>query len=283
MTDEFRLRATLAAPPSSVYSALTDPSALRIWLASDVSIDEDNFEFWGRFTPQGDRGHQRLLASSPDRGLTFSWLLDDIDTTVDIKLAEAGSGTELTLTHSPMPTLDELMSPPGRRDGRHTMHTFWPLVIGNLNEHLAGRSLMPSVDFSPSRPAEIRVSLTINAPASRVFASITDPMTVERWWGAAPEIEPRVGGKITFGAEGHITEWSPNKAFAYTEAPMVTRWELSESDGSTTLTFVQSGFSPTELDNAAQHEAGWLGGLLELKRMHELGSDWKPVTSEFPE
>ena len=155
------------------------------------------------------------------------------------------------------------MSPDGRRDGRHTMHTFWPLAIGNLAELLAGRDVLPGADFGEDRAAEIRVSLTIDAPAREVFTSLTEPGLVERWWGYAPEIEPRV--------------------FAYAEDGMVTRWELAESDGRTTLTFVQSGFGADEFDNAAQHEAGWRGGLLELRRMHELGADWERASSELPE
>jgi hypothetical protein len=60
------------------------------------------------------------------------------------------------------------------------------------------------------------------------------------------------------------------------------RWELADSGGRTYLTFVQSGYSDTELDSAAQHEAGWLGSLAELKRMHELGDAWAPLTTELP-
>jgi uncharacterized protein YndB with AHSA1/START domain len=270
-----KLRATLPVPPSDVHAALTDPAALRAWFAEHVS-DEG---FWGRWTPQGDRPHQELL----DGLLRFHWLLDDEKTTVDITLTPAAGGTELTLHQTPLPTMDELMAPSGRRDGRHTMHTFWPLAIGNLAEYLAGRSGVGGTDFSPDRAPEIRVTLTIAAPAHAVWRSLTEPAEVERWWGYAPEIEPRTGGKVTFGAEGRISEWEPDRIFAFAEDGMTTRWELAESGGATTLTFTQSGFGPDELDNAAQHEAGWRAGLLELKRMHELGESWTPVTREIPD
>lgn len=58
--------------------------------------------------------------------------------------------------------------------------------------------------------------------------------------------------------------------------------ELEGSDGKTFLAFVQSGYVDDELDTAAQHEAGWLASLAELKRMHELGDDWTPLTTELP-
>jgi uncharacterized protein YndB with AHSA1/START domain len=269
-----RLRATLPAPPARVHEALTDPAEQRKWLADETS----EAGFWGPHVPQGDGPHQELVASSPTL-VRFHWRLDDQQTTVDIALEPVAEGTALTLTHEPLPTLAELMSPPGRRDGRHTMHTFWPLAIGNLSQYLAGRELIDGTDFTRDRSPAITVTLTITAPAAAVWASITDPAEVERWWGYAPEIEPRLGGKVTFGGEGEISEWAPNHVFAYTEEDMTTRWELSESDGTTTLTFVQSGF--TAPDDAAQHEAGWRGGLLELKRMHELGADWSPASREL--
>jgi hypothetical protein len=59
--------------------------------------------------------------------------------------------------------------------------------------------------------------------------------------------------------------------------------ELAGTAGGTHLTFVHSGFGPDELDSAAQHEAGWLGGLAELRRMHELGADWTPVSTDLPD
>ena len=273
-----KLRAVLPAPPAEVYAALTEPARVRAWLAEHAGPEG----FWGRWTPQGDAPRQTVLLAAPGERLQFQWLLDEEKTTVDIELSPSGAGTELTLTQWPLPTLDELMSPPGSRDGRHTMHTFWPLAIGNLACHLTGTPPL-RCDFSPARPAEIRVTLEIAAPAAEVWRSLTDPAAVERWWGYAPSIEPFLGGKVTFGGEGRVSEWEPERMFAYAEEGMTTRWELSESNGVTTLTFTQSGFTPAERDNAAQHEAGWMGGLLELRRMHELGEEWTPLTRELPE
>ena len=56
---------------------------------------------------------------------------------------------------------------------------------------------------------------------------------------------------------------------------MVVRWELEGSGGRTYLTVVQSGFS------SEAHAAGWSVGLASrvasLKRMLEVGVDWRPV------
>lgn len=279
------LRAHLPAPPAAAFRALTDPQEMRAWLGdeADVALDEGRFEFWGRSVPQGGRGRQRLTAVEPDRLLAFTWTLDDVATAVRIQLTAAGGHTVLTLRQDRMPTLDEMMAPSGRRDGRHSMHTFWGLSLPALAEHLAGRAPVPRADFGAGRSREIRAELDVAAPPERVFASLVDPEQVERWFGWRPEVDARVGGRMTLGVDGEITEFEPGEVLVYGDADgAVVRWELAGSAGGTHLTFVQSGFGEDELDSAAQHEAGWLGGFAELRRMHELGADWSPVATDLP-
>ncbi|WP_020666957.1 SRPBCC family protein [Amycolatopsis nigrescens] len=285
MTELLQLRARLAATPPAVYSALTEATALTTWLAeyADISLPQRRFEFWGRYTPQGARGRQRLLEAERDRLLKFAWTLDGKATTAEIRLAPDGrDGTELTVVQDGAPTLEELMAPTGRRDGLHSLHTFWGLAIAGLAEYVEGRELTPKCDFGPDRAAEIRIEVTVGAPADEVFESLIDPVRIGRWFGWEAEVEPRLGGRMTLGADGRIFEFEPGRKLAYGDGEMVVRWELAESGGGTRLTFVQSGFEPGELDNAAQHEAGWLAGIAELKRMHELGERWQPLTTELP-
>ena len=79
---DLRLRADRAAPPRSVHGALTDPAALRVWLAEHAEVDlPGRSEFWGRFTPDGAEPHQRLLHAD-DRTLRFAWAVDGVATTV---------------------------------------------------------------------------------------------------------------------------------------------------------------------------------------------------------
>ncbi|MGC4853102.1 helix-turn-helix domain-containing protein [Micromonospora sp. DT4] len=56
--------------------------------------------------------------------------------------------------------------------------------------------------------------------------------------------------------------------------PGVTSWELAESGGRTTLTFVQSGFDDTNPPYAAW--SGSVAGLSELRRFHEMPA-WQPI------
>jgi uncharacterized protein YndB with AHSA1/START domain len=103
-TATYTLRASIGAPPEAVYAALTDAAALRAWLAehAEVALDQGKYEFWGRFTPEGERGRQRLLAFEPGRRLSFSWRLQGAETEVAVTLDGQDGATVLTLTHSGM-------------------------------------------------------------------------------------------------------------------------------------------------------------------------------------
>lgn len=279
----------IAAPREAVYHALVDAEALRCWLAehASVSLRDNVFQFWGRYTPRGARARQRLLAAEPGRTLRFAWTLDGTDSVVDVTLEPDGAdGTVLRLSQTGVPTLDEMMAPTGRRDGLHSMHTFWGAALANLAAYAEGREPMPKCDFGVDRANEIRISLTIGASPEQVFESLVEPRRIAVWFGWEAEVQPWVGGRMTLGAQGEIFEFEPGRTLAYSDLEgTVVRWELQGSEGRTQLTFVQSGFGADELDSAAQHEAGWLGGLAELKRMHELGAAYRPLTvdSELPE
>lgn len=185
MSDTLSLQARIAATPSKVFHALTDETAVTTWLAEHaaISLPEQHYGFWGDTTPQGDQTHQTLLSAEPDRLLRFSWTLDGTPTTVEIELQPDGSQTVLRLRQDGLPTLDELMAPTGRRDGLHSMHTFWGLALANLAEYTEGRPLTPKADFRPKRAPEIRVRMEIDATPHEVFESLIDPTQIARWFG----------------------------------------------------------------------------------------------------
>src|ERR671938_2046797 len=95
---DMRLRAVVPAPPKSVYEALTDPAALRVWLAEHADVDlPGKYEFWGRFTPDGAEPHQRVLHVD-ERTIRFAWTLDGVETTTQIEWADDEAGTLITLS-----------------------------------------------------------------------------------------------------------------------------------------------------------------------------------------
>jgi uncharacterized protein YndB with AHSA1/START domain len=268
-------RHRLAAPVDVVRAALTDSAALRSWFAEYAEVElPSRFEFWGRHTPGGDVPRQRLLHVD-DSTVRFSWLLDGVDTTVDIGLvADVDGSTVLTLAQKNLPGFQEMLA---QETALGQMYTFWALSIANLADHVEGRRVGPKCDFtSPVQRAE----LDIDAPPRAVFDSIADPAVFSRWFGAKVEAEQSVGGRWSMGelesnpSPCHIVDLEPGRllSIAWPDG-MVSSWELAGSGGGTRLTFVQSGFDESTPPYTGW--MGWLGSLAELRRFHEV-ADWRP-------
>jgi uncharacterized protein YndB with AHSA1/START domain len=276
VTAPMKLRARVRVPVKEVHHALTDAAALRIWLAEYAEVDlPHRYEFWGRYTPEGDAPHQRPL-DVDDHTVRLSWLLDGEDTTVEISLAEDGpQSTLLTLTQTHIPSWEESMA---GNSIRGMLHTFWALAIANLVDHLEGRPLNPKCDFTSP---EMRAEVLIDASRHEVYDSLVNPEKFSRWFGAKIDLELHVGGRWSMGGfdldpvGAKIVELEPGQKMTMAwPHGMTASWELAESAGQTRLTFVQSGF---DADYGAW--MGWLSGMAELRRFHEL-SDWRPIWLE---
>ncbi|MEW9528290.1 SRPBCC family protein [Microbispora sp. NPDC049125] len=275
MSEPMILRVRLSVPLKEVHHALTDPGELRVWLAEHAEVDlPDRYEFWGRYTPEGDAPHQRLLHAD-DHTLRFSWLLGGEETTTEFRLEEeSGDSTILTLSQSHF-DFQEAISGTGVRG---VLQTFWGLSIANLADHLHGRPIGPKVDFTAT---VLRGEVDIAAPAEVIFDSLTDSDKATEWFGHPIGIEPYVGGRFAMGGlddnphPAKIIELTPGRSLSVDWGPVgVVSWELEESGGKTRLTFVQSGFDTANPPYAAW--GGWLSGIFELRRYHEL-SDWRPI------
>lgn len=279
MTEPMLRRHRIAAPVAYVRHALTDPAALRTWLAEHAEVAlPHRYEFWGRYTPSGDVPRQRLLHAD-DHTVRFAWELDGTDTTVEISLAAENENTTiLRLTHTNLPGYAEMVAEEGLRS---LLPTFWALAIANLADHVEGRALTPKCDFTSQA---MRAEVVIDAPVPVVYASIADPVTFTRWFGATIEAEQYEGGRWAMGgldansSPARIVTLDPDRAMAI-EWPggMVNSWELADSDGRTRLTFVQSGFNDDNPPYGAW--MGMLAGLAELRRFHEV-ADWHPACLE---
>ncbi|MEU5941883.1 SRPBCC family protein [Micromonospora sp. NPDC047548] len=274
MSEPLKLGARLAAPVEAVQRALTDPAELCVWFAEHVEVElPRRYEFWGRYTPDGDAPHQRLLHAD-DHTVRFAWLLDGVETTSEMTLTPEGPDTTLlTVTQSHFNFAEAL-------DGstiRGVLQTWWSLSIANLAAHLEGRPLLPKTDFTS---ADLRGELLIGAPVSRVWESLTDSAQASAWFGYPIGIEPWVGGRYAMGGfeagyAAKVVDLEPARRMSVDWGPTgVSTWELAESDGKTKLTFVQSGFDEGNPPYAAW--SGSVAGLSELRRYHEM-ADWQPI------
>ncbi len=273
------VRVRLAAPVKEVRHALTDPAAMRVWLAEHAEADlPGRYAFWGRSTPEGDAPHQRPLHAD-DHTLRFAWLLDGVETTTEITLAEESpDATVLTLSQSHFDFQDVITG----ASIRGVLQTFWSLALSNLADYVEGRGIGPQPDFTS---ADFRGEMVVDAPVDQVYDSLVDSDKASDWFGYPIGIEPYVGGRFAMGgldADSHpakIIDLVPGKTMSADWGPGgVVTWELEDSGGKTRLTFVQSGFDTGNPPYAAW--TGWLSGLAALRRYHEVPGGhriWLPV------
>jgi uncharacterized protein YndB with AHSA1/START domain len=268
------LRARAAAPVKEVRHALTDADALRGWFAEHAEADlPHRYEFWGRYTPDGDAPHQRLLHADED-SLRFTWLLDGVETSTEIRLTEEGpESTIVTLSQSHFDFAEALSG----STIRGVLQTFWSLAIANLVAYVEGQPITPRTDFTS---ADLRGEVLIAAPIDRVFESLTDSEQATQWFGYPIGIEPWVGGRYAMGGfesgyAAKVVDLEPGRKLSVDWGPTgVSTWELAESEGKTRLTFVQSGFDAQNPPYAAW--TGSVAGLAELRRFHER-ENWRPI------
>ena len=273
---DLRLRAVVPAPPKTVWDALTDPAALRVWLAEHAEVElPDKYEFWGRYTPDGAEPHQRVLYVD-ERTIRFAWTVDGVETTSEFQLDEDEDGTLVTLSQTDLPSFESVLA--DTAGARGALQTFWSLAIVNLADYLAGRALTPKCDFTS---ADLHAEVVIDAAPEAVFDSMTQSEQFRRWSGVNVDIEPYVGGRFAMGGfdldPGGIkfVEFEPGRKATLRFADgLISSWELDGSDGKTRLTSVQSGFDPTNPPYPGW--AGWLAGLAELRRYHELPG-WRSI------
>lgn len=132
-------------------------------------------------------------------------------------------------------------------------------------------------------------SVTIAAPAAKVWEALTTPDLIKRWFfGVDTETDWAVGSPIVHRGEyqgepyedrGTIVEVEPGRSLVHTHWSPVSglpdrpenyqevTWSLSERDGSTELTVSEVNL-PSEQAKTVSEE-GWHGALNALKELLE--------------
>jgi uncharacterized protein YndB with AHSA1/START domain len=139
----------------------------------------------------------------------------------------------------------------------------------------------------------IEREILLRAPVDRVWASLTDPAHVSRWFGTEAEIDLRPGGPVLFGWPGEgrfhgtVVAVEPPRRFAYRwcldrETPVdegpstLVDFTLDAVSDGTRLRLVESGFAALPDDIRDRHfsenSQGWLEELAQLATHVEAAS-----------
>src|SRR5918992_2980143 len=113
MGQKVELTKEIAAPPETVFRALTDADELSRWWTSSADSDPRKggaFEYRFEFPDQPDRDHTYSGAYDEfvaNERVAYPWHYSAGVTKVDVALRPAGDGTELRLVHSGWPESTE--------------------------------------------------------------------------------------------------------------------------------------------------------------------------------
>jgi uncharacterized protein YndB with AHSA1/START domain len=164
---------------------------------------------------------------------------------------------------------------PQRPSEAASIDDVWKVTLENLRRWCERGEPPVLVDFSRNPVGAARAEITMDAPPEEVFEALTDPGRVREWCGGDAEIEPRVGGRYSFGWEGggpvEILDLAAPHRLAYSwayppEPESVVTWELDGSGGRTRVTVMHTGFGDR---GVADYEAGWTGFLVTIRNLVE--------------
>lgn len=121
------------------------------------------------------------------------------------------------------------------------------------------------------RPA-VRFERTFPHPVDRVWAAITEPDELVRWFPSAVELEPREGGAVRFsgdpyteGSTGVVLAWDPPHRLAFSWGPDELHLTLEDAGaGRCRLVLVDV---LEERPAAARNASGWYVCLAELVKV----------------
>jgi uncharacterized protein YndB with AHSA1/START domain len=124
-------------------------------------------------------------------------------------------------------------------------------------------------------------TIRIEAPQEAVFALLTEPAQMQRWFPVTV-FEPKVGGafgfeKGEFVCFGEVVEFDPPRVVAYTwdykKTPIgsrtIVRYDLRKDGSGTVVHLTHTGFVDAEW--ASDHRKGWTYYLGRLKTVGEGG------------
>ena len=136
----------------------------------------------------------------------------------------------------------------------------------------------------------IEQTVTINAPAEKVYRALTEPSELTRWFATEATSDARSGGQyhlvFTFDdasrnheTKGEYRAAESGKRVAYSwpaghaKVPTEVDFRLAGKGASTELTMVHSGWAATTEESRKEHEMGWGFFLSNLKAYLDDGKD----------
>jgi uncharacterized protein YndB with AHSA1/START domain len=277
MTKTVQMQVTLAHPRASVWEKLTQTEALNAWFAeqSHIALPQQRYDFWGRFTPgtPSQAEGQRPILEQSDRHLAYQWTPSQDSKRIYYRLQDHPQGSVFIVQQQDLPENTEGFTAFEEED-------FWFLSLENLRRYLDGKPVM-RCDFSNPMQGDIHHEISVEGSAEAVYQTLIRPDQLERWIASKAEVEAKPSGNMSIGWDGmgfKLLELETNHKVSWEwkegDKTTISTWTLSESNGRTRITFVHSGFAPTDPTEGLQ--AGWFNYLYRIKNIVEYGPSYVP-------
>lgn len=297
-----RIDQQVAAAPSALWNALTDKASVARWLGELSEPWEEHRPYSLSLGGGPVAGTVLLLQEAEELALTWSdelgmesvvaWNLEPADRGCRLRFtAQSHSSAFLTEGSAGWQTiLDALICVAEGRDIPQDPEA-WPKLRDAYAEKFAVSKTMglPVREFGHDG---IRFERLVPARRDQVWASLTEPAELLKWYAAA-EVDLQVGGSTVFDfgerqATVVYTEILSEELLEYTSSDLVpcesvVRWQLADAPGGTLLTLthlflgrcqageVLAGWHQSldllavELDERIAHpDEGYLGALAEF-------------------
>jgi uncharacterized protein YndB with AHSA1/START domain len=272
----------IAADRDRVWHALADEAAVRSWLSREAAVDLAGglYAVWGpNLIGVPEQGAIRLAGVETGKRIDLAWQFRGAETAVGITLRRMEGSSFVMVEHSGIPSrVDE-------QDA--ALHDFWYVALENLRSFLLTANPAELPDYTSRYGDELQMGITVNADRETVFTHISHPTELNRYFGRGAVVEPRVGGKFSYGwDEGgpvEILAIDPPSRLSFSweyqgEPSTVVTWSLEATGGKTTITLSHSGFGDETRQDA--YRAGWSSFLAIIRSMAELGKSWSMVRIE---
>jgi uncharacterized protein YndB with AHSA1/START domain len=198
----------LSAPRERVFRAFTDEAELQRWFAEHAHVEPragGEYRFWGIHTygaPARGQATQKVVRIEAPRLLAFSWEVEGCESEVTLELSEATPPTDAGAPADAQATTvlkgrQHFPVAPAVSRPLDLIDDLWRMALANLRAHLAGSPVFLP-DFAAPTP-RLRHTVLIDVPRDRVFQALLDPAVLDPWLGAQSVVEPRVGGRYSYG------------------------------------------------------------------------------------
>ena len=282
MAFDYVFQMQIAAPRPVLFERLLRIEHLSRWFCGWSRIEPKvggSFKFGGEtciIPPEGRAWETTIDEGEVLRRFAFRWPLRSTDTRVSYELEDGADGTtRLLVHHRGVPIRDTTCG---------TLQDAWRMCLGNLKSIAEGRGDSVRPDHSPVTSSELRLSVLIESPGSKVFGAFADPAHVGHWSTGEDgrrdtRVEPWPGGEFSWGmADGpdRVLEWLPDRRIELrrTHEPDggTIRFDLEEKASGTAVYLTATGFHADDIEGIRRQRGRWSDRFVCLKNFVESGS-----------